>query len=199
MKKSFIVLVVAFVLSVASSAWGIYLDIYSYQAKVGVQNNHVATIQVEGWESFNLLTMKINYSITGALPPGLRLDQTGNWTYASIGGTPTKAGVYDFTVIATVRDTKNPLVYDYASSPCTITVIDPSADVKQDTVNDDDEEKTEEPETPKIIEKPGTDSDDDNNKKKDESDPGSSGGGCDLGVGIIGLMLLGAGLVRKFK
>ena len=170
MKKTFILLVVALVLSMSSSAWGIYLDIWSTEAKVGVYDDNVASISLKGYESYSLLTMKVNYSIIGALPPGLKLEGS-DYTFEWIGGTPKKAGVYDFTVTATVKDTKNPLVYDYAEAPCTITIVEAdSSETTEKTTNNND------------------------------GNLGSSGGGgCETGLGIIGLMFLGIASLHKVK
>ena len=166
MKKSFIVLVVAFVLSVASSAWAIYLDLHwNTEGMVGTS---YSGFRVSAHDYTNRF---VNWSLSGgSLPPGLSLKPLSGTNILEIKGTPRKAGNYSFSITANAGGAT-------VTSPFTITIIDTGGggiDV---------------PDDPDVPDNP------DPGKRK----LGGSGGGCEAGFGIIGLMLLGAGLIRKIK
>ncbi len=190
MKKFFVVLIVTCVLSVAFCAWGMSLRTYILDGKVG--ESYIASILPMDWAW--LAPATISYSIRGTLPPGLKLsDSTGYST--NIEGTPTEAGEWSFTVTATARSQLSS-VSDSASEYCTIKITGSGSGSESGSSGGSGGSS----------ESGGSsgDSGSSDGNSGDSGDSkgglsGGSGGGCDSGIGIMGLILLGAGLVRKFK
>ena len=184
MKKTFIVLVVAFVLSVASSAWGIYIsELYNWSGKVG-----------EAYDGFCLSARNtdsktkfvfVNWSISGGqLPPGLYLSPSLTGSMLDIKGTPRQAGVYNFSI--TADDLSN-----IATSSFTITI--------EEDFNFDTEDNSGGGEAPGNNTGGNDNGNTGNNNENNGKTIGHSGGGCDSSLGFVGLIVIGAGLIRKNK
>ena len=187
MKKTFILLVVALVLSMSSSAWGVNTYYQSAgrfslppievnprfsDAGIGADYNSTATASGDvGPYSWTF--------VSGNIPPGL--DFVGDMTSKSItlAGKPTKAGKYEFRMTLKTANYERDFTF-------TIRIyqrdkwLDELERLNNNLENNDNSEAS--------------------NGNENGGNLGSSGGGgCETGLGIIGLMFLGIASLHKVK
>ena len=201
MKKTFVMLVMAFVLSVASSAWGFY--IYYDGAEEGtVGEEYSAAIRYADWYGIAYTT---NWSYTGDFPPGLKFDDEGLGP-VFITGIPTKAGSYTFSV--TLVNDYYPLHRQESTKQFTINIKDSDSNNTGNNTGNNGTGNTGNNTGNNNNGDTGTGNNTGNNNNGEANNGngnggslGSSGGGggCNSSIGIIGLMLLGIALRRKIS
>ena len=149
----------------------------------------------------------------GELPPGINAWTSGtNNQYLTLKGTPTKGGVYSFSIVVTDKNKK----YDQKDFSITITDISDKSEEEQNQaksqydVDSNTTLKNKESSTGGAVDRTenvnnngfqATNLEELIKSLKDihvEHDV-SLGSGCELGFGIFGLMIIGAGLIRRFR
>ena len=182
-------LVLAFLLGIASYSWSMTITSPIAEGKVGEE--YGSGFAVMGLYS----TATVDFYISsGSLPPGLKMEDNPPYT-ALLKGIPTKSGVYPFEVTAIARSRTTYAEIDTATANFTITITD------SDSTGGSSGGESSSGSGGNTGDVGGGDNPGSSGGKVEGNtgSTGSSGGGCEVGVGIFAFMIVGAGLIRKFR
>ncbi len=116
--------------------------------------------------------------VSGELPPGLNFQGSLAQKTITLAGTPTTAGEYKFVMTLESANYERDFTF-------TVNIYQRNRWLDElERLNDNLE---------------GNNGGNNGNSSKNSGVSGGSGGGCEMGVGIFALMIIGAGLIRKFR